>query len=105
MIYPNIDIAFGILGKLHVDEYMSVERLSSQLNFSTVTIKLNGKFLVLSGVLETKKGTGGGYRLRKPLSEIYLRELFPLFRGEKEVVKTIFKLSSHLTVKKFLTLS
>lgn len=103
-INPNIDMAFGILRNLESERYTSVEYLSKKLKCSAPTIKHTGKFLFLADVIETRKGTGGGYRLRQPLDKIYLRELVSLTCAERVALQKIFQLSGHLTVKDFLAI-
>ena len=58
--------------------------LAGDLGFPKVTVSHTCNLMVHAGILESRRGTGGGYRLARPPEDIRLLELFDIFDPEDQ---------------------
>lgn len=65
----------------HDKEMVSVAALASELKIPKPFLRRLLQQLGRSGILVSFKGQGGGFRLGKPASEVYLTQLMRVFQG------------------------
>lgn len=64
------------------DERLSSEFIASSININPVLVRKEMSNLRNHGLLESKEGKGGGSRLAKPASKIFLSDVYKAIREE-----------------------
>lgn len=74
--------------------YLSDKKESASLAEAVAELKLPRQFmahvaskLVVGGILESREGVKGGYKLAKPLKKVKLYDFLRLFEGDMRLVK------------------
>lgn len=64
------------------DELLSSEFIASSININPVLVRKEMSNLRNHGLLESKEGKGGGSKLAKPASKIFLSDVYKAIREE-----------------------
>jgi len=68
-------------------EYLSTKYISQKLNIPSPSVSKILKYLLSSGLVETKEGAGGGILLRKSSKDITLLDVFLAIENQKSLFK------------------
>ncbi|MDP4118974.1 MAG: Rrf2 family transcriptional regulator [Bacillota bacterium] len=78
-----------MIANLPEDEVIDAATISEKQNIpSRFTVKILRK-LVLSELIRSRKGAGGGYSLNRPASEITMKDIVEVIDGQIAVMKCI----------------
>jgi Rrf2 family protein len=83
------DVEYGLMGLIDLDrnpEPTSARTLAERLNVSGELLSKVLQRLQHAGLVTAVRGSRGGYRLRRPLAEISLREVIEASHGPTAVV-------------------
>ncbi len=68
-------------------EYLSTKYISQKLSIPSPSVSKILKYLLSSGLVETKEGAGGGILLRKSSKDITLLDVFLAIENQKSLFK------------------
>jgi Rrf2 family protein len=85
MINRSVQHAALLLSSLKTRPGLTLKELCEENGISRHFMEQIGARLVRAGIIESKRGPGGGYSLAK--EEVTLAEVLPLFSGKKKLLE------------------
>ena len=73
------------------DGFMKIDQICSKCDISKKYLELLFMILRQNGYIRTKRGTGGGYKLTKPASQITIAEIIRLMDGALAATESVSK--------------
>lgn len=86
-INRQTEYAVFLIHYLHCqNQDAALKTVSKTTGFSLPLLGKVASPLVEAGILDSKEGKGGGYRLKKPLKKITLGEIMDIFETKRRIV-------------------
>jgi Rrf2 family cysteine metabolism transcriptional repressor len=73
------------------DGFMKIDQICSKCDIPKKYLELLFMILRQNGYIKTKRGTGGGYKLTKPASQISIAEIIRLMDGALAATESVSK--------------